>query len=1156
MKKISVLLLTSILALTAYSQEVLTANRASKLIKDAELIRLKDDEVNYVRLNEESSWTEQNWRQKLIENFGMDPSISFQELNRSQDQLGMTHIRNRMLINNIPLEFEQLVLHLRQNKLESFNGSIFQNINIANTASNEMSAGLAEALKYVNADVYKWEVQAEEDQLKMEQADPSATYYPKGELVVIRNANQFRLAYSFDIYAHMPLSRQQIYVDAQTNKVIDVEEKIHTGNIPGIAHTVYSGIQNIITDSLNGVYRLRDTTRGRGVRTFDMNNSTQHNQAVDFTDTDNIWNNVNAQKNQYAGDAHWGAERMYDYLDSVHNRNSIDNQGFPLLSYVHYGTNYNNAFWDGQRMTYGDGDARTNPLTTLDITGHEIAHGLTNFTAALRYRSESGALNESFSDIFGVALEFFARPTRANWFMGEDIGSAFRSISNPNNFGDPDTYDGSFWIDQNCTPTRNNDWCGVHTNSGVQNYWYYLLTQGGNGVNDKGFAFNVNPLGMDTASKIAFRNLTVYLTQNSNHDDARFYAIQSAIDLYGACSPAVESVTNAWYAVGVGRAYTPGVDAEFYAVMDTIYCSLPATVEFENNPNNVQSYRWDFGDGTTSTQASPIHTYNAVGSYNVKLIVDGGVCGTDSVEKSSYIVVDTNQVCPYISVPNGMLNINACSGSLFDNGGLNGEYLINAFDTIIIRSSQGDYINVNIDSIAIEAGYNGYCNHDFIEVFDGPSTDYKSLGRFCSSSGNVSLSSSSNAITIFFFSDTKKADAGFKLSWNCATSTAVPSTMITTDVDTSCNGKVKFYDLTSGPVNSRSWNFGDGFTSTERNPIHEYVTNGTYTATLSNANLSGSGVNVATKTVVVNRPTSPSVLGDSSCVNGNYKLSATGGGRLEWFDSKKDGNLMFLGDTLRIANVNSDTNFFVQSYYQNPRVIGTPIAIAGSTFHTDTTAELYITVNEKTLLESFILYSNKQGDRRIDIKNMQGEIIESKLVYAAGVPSQVTVNFELSPGSYSMSIGNREPSLMINSTGAAYPYNFGNFMSVTGSSMGANAYPFFYYMIARPLPCISERSEVKGLIDTNCVITSIPDQIMQQSISIFPNPVKDRLHVEFEDIDNYESIAIYNVNGQLIQSNPISSNVELIDMREMTNGFYFLEISTDSGIRRFKIIKR
>jgi Zn-dependent metalloprotease len=131
-------------------------------------------------------------------------------------------------------------------------------------------------------------------------------------------------------------------------------------------------------------------------------------------------------------------------------------------------------------MTYGDGNGTTfTPLTAIDITAHEIAHGLTSNTSNLVYSNESGALNESFSDIFGVSVESFANNNTLNWIIGEDAtpnGNGIRNMSNPNAFADPDTYLGTNYY----TGTQDNG--GVHTNSGVQNFWYYLLTVGGTGT--------------------------------------------------------------------------------------------------------------------------------------------------------------------------------------------------------------------------------------------------------------------------------------------------------------------------------------------------------------------------------------------------------------------------------------------------------------------------------------------------------------------------------------------------------------------------------------------------------------------------------------------------------------------------------------------------
>lgn len=214
-------------------------------------------------------------------------------------------------------------------------------------------------------------------------------------------------------------------------------------------------------------------------------------------------------------------------------------------------------------MTYGDGSSVNGnlPLTALDVCGHEITHGLTSKTANLAYQKESGALNEGFSDIFGNSIEVWARPTKNSWKLGEDFNYVIRDMANPNAYKQPDTYLGTYWVNVvGCTPTSGstgNDQCGVHTNSGVLNYWYYLLTTGGSGTNDKGFAYNVAGIGVDKAAAIAYRTLTTYLTSSSTYLDARMLSLQAASDLYGAGSVEVTQTTNAWDAVGVGGGTSP-----------------------------------------------------------------------------------------------------------------------------------------------------------------------------------------------------------------------------------------------------------------------------------------------------------------------------------------------------------------------------------------------------------------------------------------------------------------------------------------------------------------------------------------------------------------------------------------------------------------------
>ncbi len=336
-------------------------------------------------------------------------------------------------------------------------------------------------------------------------------------------------------------------------------------------------------------------------------------------------------------------------------------------------------------MTYGDGDGyEYYPFTSRDIVAHEITHGLTENTAGLYYQYESGALNESFSDIFGIAVDFYTDPDNANYLMAEQVtidGNGIRSMSDPNSHGHPDTYMGDYWY------YGSGDNGGVHMNSGVQNYWFYLLCEGGSGQNDSANYYNVNAIGIDKAAAIAYRNLTVYLGPNSDYEDARFYSIQSAIDLYGSCSDEVIQVTNAWYAVGVGTPFNDAVIAGFN-VSQTHSCSYPVTIQLFNKSTNASEFSWYVNDELFSNDPSPALQLDTVGNYSVKLIVTGtATCSSsDSLERDNLIEV-TNQGEPVSA---------ACIPSEHDSVSSYGIY----------KFILGTINNVNND---IQDGYDDFC---------------------------------------------------------------------------------------------------------------------------------------------------------------------------------------------------------------------------------------------------------------------------------------------------------------------------------------------------------------------------------------------------------------------------------------------------------------
>ncbi|TCP65116.1 M4 family metallopeptidase [Baia soyae] len=344
-----------------------------------------------------------------------------------------------------------------------------------------------------------------------------------------------------------------IFVDAQTGTIVDQIDKVHHAAAVGQGKGVLNDNKSINTDSYPGGYYLRDITKpmysqsGGAIETYTAKNKMVSPGTL-LTDSDNIWNDPAAV------DAHVYAGKVYDYYYTKLGRNSFDDEGGTLKSTVHYRENYGNAGWTGTQMVYGDGDGSDKYAYlsgALDVVAHEITHGVTERTADLVYEGQSGALNESWSDVFGNLIENKSDP---EWLCGEDIttpnipGDALRSMSDPTKYGDPDHM--RDYVD------TTEDHGGVHTNSGIPNKAFY------NFVTTSGVI-------RDNAAKVWYRALSQYLTSNSKFIDARNATIQAATDLFGAGSTEVNAVTNAWSNVGVGGSTNPGPGSDPYESNDT-----------------------------------------------------------------------------------------------------------------------------------------------------------------------------------------------------------------------------------------------------------------------------------------------------------------------------------------------------------------------------------------------------------------------------------------------------------------------------------------------------------------------------------------------------------------------------------------------------------
>ncbi len=375
----------------------------------------------------------------------------------------------------------------------------------------------------------------------------------RGELVVWAGTGTPRLAYDVvttGVKADQTPSRLHTVVDARTGGVITSWDDI----VNGTGNSMYSGTVTLNTVQSGSTWQLKD---GHGNYTTDLNGSTSSSAAGSlFTDADNVWGTGAASNRQTAGvDAQYGAQKTYDFYNTVLGRAGIWDNGTGARSRVHYGNGYVNAFWDGTQMTYGDGSGNTHPLTSIDVAAHEMSHGVTENTAGLVYTGDAGGLNEATSDIFGTAVEFFASNSTdvGDYLIGEKIN--INGNGTPLRYMDKPSKDGA---SQDCwtTGTKNLD---PHYSSGPLNHWFYLASEGSGAKTINGVSYNsptcnsstVTGAGRDAIEKIWYRTLSTKLTSTSTYASARNGAIASAKELYGASSAQCTAVESAFSAISV-----------------------------------------------------------------------------------------------------------------------------------------------------------------------------------------------------------------------------------------------------------------------------------------------------------------------------------------------------------------------------------------------------------------------------------------------------------------------------------------------------------------------------------------------------------------------------------------------------------------------------
>jgi len=463
---------------------------------------------------------------------------------------GRVHERLKQMYQGLPVFGSELVRQMDGRSIVSLSGRLYDNITIDVTP--QISSERAE-------------------EVAIEAVGNGANVRRQAVLGILPvQGESYKLAYRMQVRSDWDV--REVAVDALTGDIIYSRSLLERTNIIGKGTGVLGDTRKMSVNSTASGYEAVDGMRPAKTFTLDFRGSVSRlnsflSSGLLFnsdiaTDSDDVWTDPAVV------DAHAYQGFVYDYYYKVQGRNGIDDHNLEIDGITHpldrsqafrqpstfVDMYINNAFFccDGLMM-YGDGDGRnfTYFAGALDVVGHEMSHGVTQYSANLTYQDEPGALNEAFSDIMGASIEFYepSHAAKANWLIGEDITLTapgyIRSLNNPIAIGDPDHYSLERFIG---TDTDNG---GVHFNMTIATHAFYLAVVGGR---NRVSQINVTGVGIGNIQrmeKVFYRAFVFLMTANSKFTDARAATLQAATDLYGASSNERVQVQAAWNAVGV-----------------------------------------------------------------------------------------------------------------------------------------------------------------------------------------------------------------------------------------------------------------------------------------------------------------------------------------------------------------------------------------------------------------------------------------------------------------------------------------------------------------------------------------------------------------------------------------------------------------------------
>ncbi len=480
------------------------------------------------------------------------------------------HTQYQQYYNGVPVEGAEYTEHYSSEEEEcvfAVSGFLLEGLELSVDPSFDEATALELAIDHIGAETYEWD---------------STNEYPTGNLVIVytgsdstsNDPGDYKLAYKFTVVALSEIYNADIYIDAQNGDILKEVTNIHAdGEFP---HIYYGQKYDLDTRYENRlIYQDRwflfadDNTRNIYTDDYDYPGNAYSSanwtwSLMPYSLGDDVWGD---DDNPKATSAHYCAQKAWDYYLNIHNRLGMTGGSYGNHIRVRADnprpTTSSNGAWGASYVRSGNNDyiligyneSNDTYCSTYDILGHEFTHGVIYNSRQLPYEKVSGAINESFADIFGFLVERYVYGTVNNWTIGEDA-STLRDLSNPHYANQPSYYkEPVYYFDPiGCSPTNANDQCKVHTNSGVQNRWFYFLSMGGSQTVN-GLTRTAIGIGIYKAARIAYYTMVNYKNydpSNANFNTVRANSLLAAATLYGTYSPEYYNVCRAWWAVNVG----------------------------------------------------------------------------------------------------------------------------------------------------------------------------------------------------------------------------------------------------------------------------------------------------------------------------------------------------------------------------------------------------------------------------------------------------------------------------------------------------------------------------------------------------------------------------------------------------------------------------